>query len=53
MGGRDEKRRPDQNDKTQKNRDFYDQIIIGYKNYRVKNLLDLLKILQMTFFNSL
>ena len=38
------------NDKMKKIRDFYDQRIIGYKSYGVKNLLDLLKILQMTFF---
>ena len=32
-----------------KNSKFHDQRIIGYNNYRVKILLNLLKILQMTF----
>ena len=34
---------------NEKNSRFYDQRIIGYNNYRVRILLDLLKILQMTF----
>ena len=38
----------DQNDKM-KNSRFYDQRIIAYKNYGVKNLLSALKFYKMTF----